>query len=78
MKLINNFDDALQYVNRLGFANTNKRYPSWIVQAQMNLCRVTDLLVKESGGYPYKVRYHRKDKAFTVVCESGARSVLWV
>ena len=54
MKQINDFQDALNYVNRLGFAGSGN-----IAYRQQSLCTVVDALVKTAGGYPFKASLTR-------------------
>lgn len=66
MVTIENFDDALHYVHRLGFT-VKSGFPGWIPQAQARMCNVTDKLWQGANKvYPYTVHYTRKDKVFTV------------
>ncbi|NPV81941.1 MAG: hypothetical protein HPY52_17045 [Firmicutes bacterium] len=54
MKTVHNFDEALRYVHRLGFApNSN------IIHQQGALCAVVEALEAAAGGYPFKVVNHR-------------------
>lgn len=66
MKTIRNFDEGLDYVNRLGF-NVKPGFPGWIIAAQKRLCDVEFKLWETAGKrYPFKVRYSRKTKQFFV------------
>ena len=79
MKRIDTFEDALAYINRLGFATSgNMQY------RQQCLCAVTDALKTAAGGYPYKVTFHRYLQvgftypwlsSFTVVCVAANQRV---
>jgi hypothetical protein len=74
MKRINTFIEALDYVNRLGFAGSGN-----IANRQHNLCDVTDSLHTAAGEYPYRVQFHRSPYApkfpflgtFTVIGACG-------
>ena len=63
---VNSFDEALHYVNRLGFT-VKPGFPGWIPAAQTRLCNTTDALYNAAGReYPYTVHYYRKRKEFVV------------
>ena len=70
MKILNNFQEALDYVNRLGFAGS--KGPGWIPVAQGRMCDVINELESAVVGkpkdeikwpgespYPFRVRFHR-------------------
>jgi hypothetical protein len=91
MKEINSFDDALQYVHRLGFAGSGN-----IVTRQSNLCDVTDLFLKASGQIswyqqtfePFKVRFkpyrdswgkiNRRNSRFEILLKDGSKYTVYM
>jgi hypothetical protein len=66
-KVIDTYDSALEYINRLGFGSAGKP----IAWRQSDLCNVADAILRAAGvpegkleNYPYfdqpfKVRFHR-------------------
>jgi len=66
MKVIHNFNEGLDYVNRLGF-NVKPGVAGWINEAQTRMCNVEHRLWEAAGKqYPFKVRYSRKTNQFFV------------
>ena len=57
MKQVNDFQECLEYVNRLGIVSRFKPI-GW---RQADLCAIVDKLTWLMGcRYPFKIRYHRK------------------
>ena len=54
MKVISNPQEALTYVQRLGFSPAGS-----IHHQQVCLCALCRALENAAGGYPYQVRFHR-------------------
>lgn len=55
MKQVNNFDECLEYVNRLGIVSPSKPI-GW---RQSDMVAIVGKLEHLIGKYPFKVRYHR-------------------
>lgn len=54
MKTVRDFDEAIEYVHRLGFTPQGN-----IQHQQASLCHLVTALEQVAGGYPYKVVFHR-------------------
>lgn len=64
MKTITNFDNALEYINRLGFSGG--KGPGWIPEAQRRLCLIESALYKAANNaYPYRVVFHTHKDRYT-------------
>ena len=63
MKTLNNWEETLHYVNRLGLAHRTMPI-GWKQQVLMDNVNIIEALSIEK--YPIKVRYSRKDDTFTV------------
>ena len=55
MKQIKDFDECLEYVNRLGIVNKTKPI-GW---RQQELCAIVSHLQWLIGGYPFSITFHR-------------------
>ena len=63
---INNFDEGLTYVNRLGFTE-RPGFPGWIPAAQKRMCDTENALFVAAGhAYPFTVHFFRKERKFLV------------
>ena len=78
-KQINEFDDCLHYVVRLGVVSNYGKTPGWIPQYQKGVCAVCDRILNQSGQStwyhktfkPFQVRFDRKFKTFFIKGRGG-------
>jgi hypothetical protein len=66
MKTLHDFNEALNYVDRLGVLHIQKS-PGWIPEWQRRACNLIDGMEALCNGFPFNVRYHRKDDYFDFV-----------
>ena len=76
MVTIRNFQDGIEYVNRLGFT-VRPGFQGWINRAQKRMCDTEETLYNAAGRvYPYQAHYHRRDACFTVVDSRGKKHLI--